>query len=57
MGIELNKNDDPFTTDTLQRTARQVINLCLKGGDLKDFIGYYQRQRLLWLQQYINNIL
>ena len=47
LGIKLSKGDNPFTTDTPWGTAGHVMDLCLKGGDLEDLIGYYQRYRLL----------
>jgi len=57
MGIELNKSNNPSIMDTLRGTARQIMDLCLGGGDLKDLMGYYQCQGLLWLKQYMDNIL
>ena len=57
MGIELNIDDDPSTMDTPWGTTRQVTDLCLGGGDLEDFMGYYQYYGLFWLKQYIKNIL
>ena len=57
MGIELNRSDDPSTTDTLRGTAGQVADSCPGGGDLEDLTGYYQRQGLLWLKQYMDNML
>ena len=38
MGIEPNIGDNPFIIDTLQGTAGQIADLCLGGGDFKDFI-------------------
>ena len=57
LGIELNKGNNPSTTNTLQGTTGQITDLCLGGGDLEDLMGYYQCHRLLWLKQYIENIL
>ena len=57
LGIKLNKGNNLFTTDTPQRTARHVIDSCLRGGDFEDFMGYYQCYRLFWLKQYIENML
>ena len=41
LGIELNKSDNFFIMDIPRGTAGYVIDLCLGGGDLKDFMGYY----------------
>ena len=41
MGIKLNIGNNPYTTDIPQRTVRQVIDILLGGGNLKDLIGYF----------------
>ena len=57
LGIELSKSNNPSITDTPRGTTGHVVDLCLGGGDLEDLTGYYQRHGLLWLKQYIENIL
>ena len=41
MGIGLYIGDNPSIIDTLWETAGQVINILLKGGDLKNLIKYF----------------
>ena len=41
MGIEPNIGDNLSIIDTLRGTARQAVDLCLGGGDIKDLIGYF----------------
>ena len=43
IGIKPNIGNNPSTTDTLQGTTRQAVDLCLRGGDIKDLIEYFQR--------------
>ena len=57
IGIEPSISDNPFITDTLQGTARQVTEILQGGGDLKDLIRYFYCYGLLWLKQYVENIL
>ena len=41
LGIKLNKGDNFSIIDTPQGTTRQIIDLCLGGGNFKDLMGYY----------------
>ena len=45
--MEPNIGDNPFIIDTLWGTAGQAVDSCLGGGDIKDLMGYFQRQGLL----------
>jgi len=57
MGIEPSIGDNPSTTETLWGAARQVIKTLQGGGDFEDLTRYFYRHRLLWLKQYVENIL
>ena len=44
-------------TDTLWGTTRQVTKILQGSGDFKNLIRYFYCYGLLWLKQYIENIL
>jgi len=57
MGIKPSIGDNPSIMETLWGAAEQVVETLQGGGDLEDLTRYFHRHGLLWLKQYVENML